>query len=123
MGAHVVITLEDFEEFEFQTGSSFFPFMGVLGEIAGVGALLAWFLVGTGRISSKASRGRLKDVNAEDTARSGGDTERVAAGENSDEEQALLGTQSAREDRKSWNTKAEASSGQALLGCDPADDL
>jgi len=37
---HIVLTLEDFEEFDFKVISGFFPFLGVLGQIFGTGAFM-----------------------------------------------------------------------------------
>lgn len=42
--AHVVVTIEDFEEHDFQEVSPLWPFLGTCGELAGVAALLGWML-------------------------------------------------------------------------------
>lgn len=39
---HVVLSLEDFEEFDFEVVSCLYPLLSFFGEIAGVAALLAW---------------------------------------------------------------------------------
>lgn len=57
--AHVVLTLEDFEKFEFQVVSCFFPVLNVLGDIAGVAAVLG-LLFFHGPWAQKGTRGGLR---------------------------------------------------------------
>jgi len=42
---HIILTMEDFEEFKYEVVSSVFPLLGVLGEIAGCGAMMAWLVL------------------------------------------------------------------------------
>lgn len=60
---HVVLTLEDFKEFDFQVVSCFFPLLRVIGEVAGVAALLAWFLTVPWALR-KSNRHETRDGNS-----------------------------------------------------------
>lgn len=54
---HVIITLEEFQAFEFRETTRFFPLLKAVGSITGVGALLFWLLVGRSVWSSHKQRG------------------------------------------------------------------
>merc|ERR1712113_1130461 len=108
------------------TVSAFFPFLAIVGEIAGVGAFLAWVLVYSGRLY-RSKRGTSKvdatEGNSNVSYRSPV-REEEGSPDNSDEERALLGADPNREERTGSKAKDEAASGQALLGCERlADDL
>lgn len=119
---HVVLTLEDFEEFDFQVVSCFFPLLATLGQIAGVGALMAFFVARPSRRSSapRSAREEAEPPEAESCEGPGGGPQytRVAAPEedegSGEEAQALLGSAAAR-DRERGRAEDRLAS-QALLG-------
>jgi len=115
---HVVITLEDFEEYDFQVISPFFPFLGVLGQVAGIGALL-WLLMDLRQRGGRAAKVSGLEGGSNGFSSSYGE---VSTREPAEEEEAeaLLGTEAPRKDRASRGE--EASSGQALLGGEPGGD-
>jgi len=108
---HIVITLEDFEEFDYEVVSGFFPLMGVIGQIAGVGALLALAMPGK-RKSVAASGGQEELAEGQVADPSGGPPySRVACPDDDDdvmEQQALLGG-------SSEGGRREGKANQALL--------
>lgn len=87
---HIVITLEDFEEFDFVVASAFHPLLAVVGQAAGLGALLAVMLLGTRRGGSTSH-----DLDSFKDPSGGPEYARVAAREDDEdsgeEAEALLG--------------------------------
>lgn len=118
---HIVITLEDFELFTFQVISGFFPLMATLGQIAGVGALVAFILTGP-RI--RTGKNKSDDAGQSCSSPTGGpEYARVSAPDDDDgsgeEQQALLGTEAKRESR---SRSEDRMAGQALLGTEEGMD-
>lgn len=116
--AHVVLTLEDFQEFDFQVVSGFYPMLGTLGQICGVGAMLAFLLTGP-RLRSSRSTAKEEEASASFRTTAGGaEYARVASPEDEgsgsgEEAQALLGTEAKRESRARGEDRGST---QALLG-------
>jgi len=119
---HVVITLEDFELYTFQVISGFFPLMATVGQIAGVGALVAFILTGprlrTGENSKSDEAGQSCS-----SPTGGPEYARVLAPDDDDgsgdEQQALLSTEATRESR---SRSEDRLGGQALLGTEEGMD-
>lgn len=111
---HIVITLEDFEVFDFEVISSFFPLLGTVGQICGVGAMLAFVLFG-GRFRSPRA-GKVDEVDTSCASPTGG-PEYARVGPDDDdgsgeEQQALLGTEGKRDSRARSEDRL---AGQGLL--------
>jgi len=119
---HVVLTLEDFEEFDFKVVSGFFPFLGMLGQIAGMAAFMALWL------NSKRIPSESDDDEMELGSRKRRDNEyaRVHRPDDDDddsgeEKQALLSSSESRSGLRSGasketkDRKGSGGAGQALL--------
>jgi len=129
---HVVITLEDFQEFDFQVVSAFFPMLGTLGEVAGVAALLAWLCVGP-RASGGRSQGHERGGGGDEAGAGGGSIGSTGAGvgglrgdydhmdgeEDEEEGVALLATEATGDKR---GPVAERTTSKALLGSEVGTD-
>jgi len=100
---HAVITLQDFDEYDRQVVSPFFPFLAALGQIAGVGALLIMAIV----LQQYRTIAAMDDDADEDgkavvtTTQGGAQYSRVSAPDDDDgsseEGQALLGVNAKRD--------------------------
>jgi len=120
---HVVVTLEDFEEFDFQVVSPFFPFMGLIGQLAGVGALLLWALTGRAvrlRAPKSAPDGSGPAASSGFSPDSVKDEEAAGLDEDGEEDQALLGTEAPKRRGRKGDEKGP---GQSLLGTEGGDGL
>lgn len=120
---HVVITLEDFVEYDFLVVSALFPFLGILGQIAGVGALVG-VLVARQKGSSRGSKcaDASGGPSGADVAGSSGfsaDYEEAAGSERAEEEQSLLGAEAPKERARKHDDETAS---QALLGGEAGGD-
>jgi len=114
---HVVLTLEDFEEFDFKVVSGFFPFLGMLGQIAGMAAFMALWLFGSKRIPGESEDelelGSRKRHDSEYKRVDRPDDDDDGSGE---EKQGLLSnTESRTTTQRSTKDRPGSGAGQALL--------
>jgi len=93
---HVVVSIENFQQYEFQVSSSLYPLLAVLGQIAGLGAvLLLGPLAAVGRAARRSHSGEQassRSVATKDTSASTGAIRSTQFSEDCEEEegQALL---------------------------------
>jgi len=127
---HVVVSIEDFQQYEFQVSSSLYPLLAVLGQIAGLGAvLLLGPLAAIGRAARSSQSGgeALSRTVAKDTSTTNGIVRNSQFSEDCDEEeeQALLSAEApAPCDDSSHEGQGGTTSSQRLLSIDdPKDDL
>lgn len=127
---HVVVSIEDFQQYEFQVSSSLYPLLAVFGQIAGLGAvLLLGPLAAVGRAarSSHTEEQASSRPVAKDISTTNGAIRNTQFSEDceEEEEQALLsGEAPAPFADSSHEGQGGAASSQRLLAVDdPRDDL
>jgi len=127
---HVVVSIEKFQQYEFQVSSALYPLLAVLGQIAGLGAvLLLGPLAAVGRAARSSHTGAPLSSRsvAKDTSTTNGAVCNTQFSEDceEEEEQALLsGEAPAPCGDSSHEGQGGAASSQRLLAVDdPRDDL
>jgi len=126
---HVVVSIEDFQQYEFQVSSSLYPLLAVLGQISGLGAvLLLGPLAAVGRAARSSHSGGETSSRqiAKDKGTTNGTIRNPQFSEDCDEEeeQALLsGEAPAPCDDGSPEGQGGPAASQRLLSVDSRDGL
>mmetsp|Transcript_26206 Transcript_26206/g.66913 ORF Transcript_26206/g.66913 Transcript_26206/m.66913 type:complete len:377 (+) Transcript_26206:169-1299(+) len=115
---HVVLTVDDFEEYDFQELSCFFPLLEALGSIAGVGAVLV-LVLNRPRIRMGGQPQGEESLESCSSPSGGPQYARVGPEDDSDqEEEALLGSKGKRAARSHAEDRGQSSLLSTEVGMD-----